>query len=141
MRWLTIIVAILGASGLAGCSFSERVEHQIAPDTVSLADRCGAIMQAAMPFAQIELGDRGSRSPDVRTIIATVVGTRADVPKDAANGRDVAAECTFVDGVVTAFRWTKGGPPPPIGSEQPHPPGETSPSPAPAPAGKTKPGH
>jgi len=94
---------------------------QLSPDTISLADRCGAIMQAAIPFARIELGDRTSRSLDVRTIVAQVSGTRADVPNEAAEGRDLGAECTFEDNVMTAFRWLKGGPPPRPGSS-PTPP-------------------
>lgn len=113
------ILIILMAASLAGCSWSEKMEARVAPDTVSLADRCGAIMQAAMPFAQLELGDRTSRSPDVSTIIAQVAATRIDLPKDAAIGRDFMAECTFENNVMTAFRWTKGGPPPPPGSGNP----------------------
>lgn len=140
-----------GASWLGGCSLSERVESKIIPDTVSLADRCGAFMKAAMPFAQIDLGDRGSRSPDVRTIIATVTGTRTDVPRDVTEGRDLAVECTFTDNVLTAFRWTKGGPTPLIGST-PAPPGQSLPPLTPSgqtpsagnttpPAGKARPFH
>ncbi|HXC28152.1 MAG TPA: hypothetical protein VNV38_09375 [Stellaceae bacterium] len=108
MRGARVISLILAAVALAGCSMKKLV-----PDTVSLADRCGAIMQTAMPFAQIELGDRTAHGLDVRTIITEVSGTRTDLPKDAAEDRDLAAECTFEDNVMTAFRWTKGGPLPP----------------------------
>jgi hypothetical protein len=154
MRRSHIIFALVGALCLAGCSWSEKVESKVAPDMVSLADRCGSLMQAAMPFAQIDLGDRSSRSPDVRTIVATVNATRTDVPKDVAGGRDLTAECTFVDNVLAGFRWTRGGPPPPIGSEQaqpgsgtsqsdqiPPPSGVGMPGNRPAPTGKTQPFH
>ena len=135
---------VLAASFLAGCSWSQKIEGRIAPDTVSLADRCGAIMQAAMPFAQLDLGDRTSHSPDVSTIIAQVAATRTDLPKDVTTGRDLMAECTFRDNVMVAFRWTKGGPPPPPGSDETAPPapGNAAPAssgPAPAPA-NTPPG-
>lgn len=146
MRRSQIVFALAGLSCLAGCSWSQKVEGKVAPDMVSLADRCGSIMTAAMPFAQIDLDNRSSRSPDVRTIIVTVTGTRSDVPKDAGD-RDLAAECTFVDNVLTGFRWTKGGPPPPIDSQQ-TPPGSQIPSGSAAPptsqppaAGKAKPFH
>lgn len=130
------IFIILVAASLAGCSWSQKMEGRIAPDTVSLADRCGAIMQAAMPFAQLELGDRTSRSPDVSTIIAQIAATRTDLPKDAAGARDFMAECTFQDNVMTAFRWTKGGPPPPPGSGNPPAgSGDASPGPGSAPPG------
>ena len=116
----TIAFAIF-AVALAGCSL-QKMQGKLVPDTVSLGDRCAAIMQTAMPFAQIELGARGARDLDVRTIIVQVSGTRTDLPKDAAESRDLAAECTFENNVMTAFRWTKGGPlspPPPEGAKPP----------------------
>jgi len=130
MRGSNVVLAILAAASLAGCSWSEKV----APDTFSLADRCGAIMKAAMPFAQLDLGDRTSRSPDVRTIVAQVVATRTDLPKDAPGGRDLVAECIFENNVMTAFRWTKGGPPPPPSADEGHPAGEAPPPVSPRPA-------
>ena len=146
-RLAVVLIAVVPA--LAGCSWSQKMEAKVAPDTLSLADRCGAIMQAAMPFAQLELGDRTAHSPDVATIIAQVTATRTDLPKDAVGPRDLAAECTFVNDVMTAFRWTKGGPPPPPGSDQLQPgaaspanPPPANPLPsAPPPAGKTPPRH
>jgi len=136
MRGAKVIVAFPAVLFLAGCSWSGKIEGKIAPDTVSLADRCGAIMQAAMPFAQLELGDRTSRSPDVSTIVAQVAATRTDLPKDAATGRDLMAECTFENNVMTAFRWTKGGPlpTPSAGIIEPLDSGPTPPAgPSPAP--------
>jgi hypothetical protein len=141
MRGSKAILIIAVVALLAGCSWSQRIEGKVAPDTVSLADRCGLIMQAAMPFAQLDLGDRGSRSPEVSTIIAQVAATRADLPKDVATGRELMAECTFQDNVMTAFRWTKGGPPPSPGSDQTQPIGEAPAAGPPSPAGKSQPFH
>ena len=136
---------MLAAVSLAGCSWSQKMEAKVAPDTFTLADRCGEVMKMAMPFAQLELGDRTSRSPDVRTIIAQVTATRTDLPKGVAGGNDVAAECTFENNAMTAFRWTKGGPPPPPGADQAQPAGEASSSGAapakPPQSGKTQPFH
>ncbi|HTW51205.1 MAG TPA: hypothetical protein VME45_04835 [Stellaceae bacterium] len=138
MRSSKIIIALIAAGSLTGCSWSQKMEGRLAPDTLSLADRCGAIMQAAMPFARLELGDRTSRSPDVSTIVAQVAATRTDLPKDAAAGRDLLAECTFENNVMTAFEWTKGGPlpSPTAGTIEPLDSGPAAPAgPNPAPAG------
>jgi hypothetical protein len=136
MRRANVIFAFLATLSLAGCSWPEKIEGRVAPDTVSLADHCGAIMQAAMPFARLDLGDRTSRSPDVSTIVAQVAATRTDLPEDAATGRDLMAECTFENNVMTAFRWTKGGPlpMPSAGTIEPLDSGPTPPAgPSPAP--------
>ena len=135
MRGPNVVLAVLAAASLAGCSLSQN----LAPDTVSLADRCGEIMKAAMPFAQLDLGERTSRSPNVRTIVAQVIATRTDLPKDSPGEHDLAAECTFENNVMTAFRWTKGGPPPPPSADEGHPAG-AAPPPATSPpaAGKRK---
>jgi len=110
----------MAIGSLAGCTWSQQMQGRVVPDTVSLADRCGLIMQAAMPFADIDLGDRTSQgSADVRTIVARAAGTRGDIPEGGAGERNLAVECTFTDNVMTAFRWTKGGPPPSRGSEPP----------------------
>lgn len=141
MRGSKPILAVLAVVSLAACSL-QKMQGHLVPDTISLADRCGAIMQAAMPFAQLELGDRTSRSPDVSTIIAQVAATRTDLPKDTAGGGDVMAECTFQNNVMTAFRWTKGGPlpAPSAGTIEPLDSGPTPPAgPSPAPSGKTAP--
>lgn len=101
-----IAVAVALALALSGCGLS-------VPRSVSLADRCADIMQRAMPAADIDIDKRASQSAGIDKIIARVEGTRADVPKGSAAPRDLAAECEFDNGVLDAFRWTKGGPPPP----------------------------
>jgi hypothetical protein len=117
---LSAVIAITVASLLAGCNW-QRVAADVAPDTVSLADRCAAIMKRAMPFAEIDIGDRTAKTTDVRVIVTEVTGTRKDMSNNAAMDRDLAVECTFTDNVLTAFRWTKGGPPP-LQTEGGHPP-------------------
>jgi len=106
-------IVVLGAAGfLGGCSQQQLTQlgGKVAPDSLGLGDRCAQFMQRAMPFAEIDIGDRSSTSPDIRTIIATAQGTRTDLPEGSPANRDLAAECTFTDNVLTAFRWTKGGP-------------------------------
>ena len=122
MRQIVVIAFFfVAALGLVGCnnSWGHRTEEWargiaglVSPDTQSLADRCGAIMQAAMPYAQIELGNRSSEGQGVTKIVARIDGTRTDLPSDAPN-RTVAAECDFTNVTLTGFRLTKGGPTPP----------------------------
>jgi hypothetical protein len=111
MRQLPTLVALATASLLAGCGLSHNIEKQVTADASSLADRCGEIMKKAMPFAEIDIGDRSSASTGLRTIIAKVTGKRTDLPDNGQVERDLAVECTFDDNVLTAFRWTRGGPP------------------------------
>ena len=111
MRQASPLAVLAAASLLAGCGFSHDLEKQVTADTASLADRCGEIMKRAMPFAEIDIGERSSASTGLRTIIAKVAGKRTDLPDNSQVERDLAVECTFQDNVLTAFRWTKGGPP------------------------------
>jgi hypothetical protein len=111
MRQAPTLAVLAAASLLAGCGLSHNLEKQVTADTASLADRCGEIMKKAMPFAEIDIGDRSSSATGLRTIIAKVTGKRTDMPDSSQVERDLAVECTFEDTVLTAFRWTKGGPP------------------------------
>jgi hypothetical protein len=107
------VAVMMAFTGLVtGCGWSHDLKKEVTADTASLADRCGEIMQRAMPFAEIDIGDRSSAATGLRTIIAKVTGKRTDMPDNSQVERDLAAECTFEDNVLTAFRWTKGGPPP-----------------------------
>ena len=110
MAFVTAMLVVAGLLG--GCDWSQKLTERVVPDTVSLADRCAEIMKKAMPFAEIDIGDRASQSPDVRTIVAQVQGTRTDMAGNTQVDRDLAVECTYVDGVLTGFHWTKGGPRP-----------------------------
>jgi len=105
-------IIVLVAGLLGGCSQQQLTQlgGRVVPSTLSLGDRCAQFMQRAMWFAAIDIGDRSSSSPDIRTIIATAQGTRTDLPEGSPGTRDLAVECTFTDNVLTAFRWTKGGP-------------------------------
>jgi hypothetical protein len=100
-----IAIAAALALALSGCGID-------VPHSISLADRCADIMRAAMPAADIAIDKRTSQSVGLDKIIARVAGTRTDVPKGSSAPRDLAAECEFDDGILYAFRWTKGGPPP-----------------------------
>jgi hypothetical protein len=111
MRQVATLAALAVASLLAGCGWSHNVEKAVTADTASLADRCAEIIKKAMPFAEIDIGDRSSAATGLRTIIAKVTGKRTDMPDNSQVERDLAVECTFDDTVLTAFRWTKGGPP------------------------------
>jgi transposase len=113
MRLLAVIALFAVACVLNGCDWSHRLGEQLVPDTGSMSDRCVRIIRAAMPFADLDIGNQTSESPDVRTIVAKVEATRTDLAKDSPAEHDVAAECTFTDSALTGFRWTKGGPPPP----------------------------
>lgn len=104
MRRTAVIMTLFVS--LTACGWSK----QITADTASLGDRCAHITQAAMPSADLDISGKSSRSPDIRTIIATVQATRTDTPPGSASDRELASECTFTDSVLTAFRWTKGGP-------------------------------
>ncbi|MBV9553417.1 MAG: hypothetical protein JO032_11555 [Alphaproteobacteria bacterium] len=107
------IAACVAAAGLiAGCDTAHTLGGKINPDTLSLADRCADIMQRAMPFADIDIGQRSSEGSGVRKILARVEGSRDDLPKDVPAGRELGVECEFTDGMLTGFRWTKGGPAP-----------------------------
>jgi|HubBroStandDraft_4_1064222.scaffolds.fasta_scaffold550345_2 hypothetical protein len=94
----------LGLAGLlAGCGGG-------LPRSVGMTDRCADIMKAAMPFAEIEIGKTSAAAEGIDKITADVEGTRKDVP--AGTPPRLAAQCIFVDSVLTGFSWTKGGPGP-----------------------------
>jgi hypothetical protein len=112
----TAIMPLLIAAGtmLAGCDMTQRVVGAINPDTVSLADRCAAVMQLAMPAStDIEVTSRTSENAGITAIIARVAGVRRDLPKEAGQSPDIAVECRFDNTTMVGFHWTKGGPPPP----------------------------
>lgn len=104
MRRFAVMFLLLAASG---CS----LVHEVKQQRVSLADRCAAVLTAAMPFARIDITDRTSRDAGIDTIVADAAGTRTDLAKDTRLPRRLAVECTFYDGILSGFRWTKGGPP------------------------------
>jgi hypothetical protein len=125
MRLAAVIALISAVTVLDGCDWSHRLGERLVPDTASMSDRCVHFMRVAMPFAGIDIANQTSTSPDLRTIVSTVAGTRADLAKDSPVEHDLGVECTFTDSVLTAFRWTKGGPPPssqPGGPSSPPPP-------------------
>jgi hypothetical protein len=82
---------------LAGCSFR----------TESLGERCGDLMQAAFPDAEIEITGR-TASAEMASGTARVEGTRSDVQPGGRMAREIAVECSFEDGILTGFRWVTG---------------------------------
>lgn len=143
MRWPVAIVLVAMTGLLAGCGLSQKLQQRIIPDTASIGGRCADIMRRAMPFAAIDIGRESADSPDIRIIVAHVAGTRTDTSDNSQVARDLAVDCTFTDNVLTAFRWTKGGPLPPPTSETPAnaPPANAPPTepPSAAPTGATPP--
>jgi hypothetical protein len=78
----------------------------------SFPDRCAAVMQAAMPNAEIEITATSAGADltrDMNTLVAHVQGT-ADLPTagTAAQPSTLAMDCVFHNGVLTAIRWTAG---------------------------------
>jgi hypothetical protein len=100
---ITAALLLVLAGVLAGCGGG-------LPHSVGLTDRCADIMKAAMPFAEIEIGKTSAAAEGIDKVTANVEGTRKDVP--AGTSPRLAAQCIFVDSVLTAFSWTKGGPGP-----------------------------
>src|SRR5271165_2479148 len=97
-RWAAVIFFPVAAGLLGSCSQqATQLGGRVAPDTLGLGDRCAEFMQKAMPFAEIDIGDRASASPDIRTIVARATGTRTDLPQESPADRDLAVECTFTD--------------------------------------------
>jgi hypothetical protein len=113
MRRIAIVPTLLAACiALAGCgsgNWAHDVGGRIAPDTLSLADRCGVFLKAAVPFADLELGARTAQASGISKITARIEATRSDLPPDTP-GRDFAAECQYDNATMTAFRLTKGAP-------------------------------
>jgi hypothetical protein len=97
-----ILILVAAADLLVGCGV--RVPH-----TVSLAERCADVMKAAMPSAEIDIKNQTSQNAGIDKIMARVEGTRTDLSPGLP--RDLAAECEFEDTILSAFHWTKGGPP------------------------------
>lgn len=104
------LIALCLAATLAGCSWAESVGGRVNPGSISLADRCALVMQAAIPYADIDIGKRTSQNKGVSTILAHVEGTRTDHPNTEGISRDVAADCEFSDTVLTSFHLTGFGP-------------------------------
>jgi hypothetical protein len=96
--------AVIGlAAALASCTWAERVGGRVNPDSMGLGDRCAAVMQAAIPYADIEIGNRTSQNKGVSTILAHVEGTRTDHPNQEGLARNLAADCEFYNTVLISF--------------------------------------
>lgn len=109
MRYRRAAFLLLGATAgpLAGCGGLgiPSVSH-----AVSLADRCADIVTTAVPF-EIDIKTRTSVNAGIDKIVAGIEAVRSDLPKGSPAVHAFAAECEFTGGMLSAFRWTKGGPP------------------------------
>jgi hypothetical protein len=110
MRAPALTPILIAGLLLAGCSLSERVGSHINPSSMSLAERCAAMMQAAMPYADIDIGKATSQNKGVSTILAHVEGTRTDHPDAEGISRNLIADCEFSDTVLASFHLTGFGP-------------------------------
>jgi hypothetical protein len=101
------------AATLAACGAGEwayGVGGRVNPGSLGLADRCAAMLQAAIPYADLDIGKRTSQNKGVSTILAHVEGARTDHPKEEGMARDLTADCEFNDTVLVSFRLTGLGP-------------------------------
>ena len=107
MRALAVLCL---ASTLVGCDWAQGVGGRVNPGSLSLADRCALVMQAAIPYADIDIGKRTSQGKGVSTILAHVEGTRTDHPNAEGISRNLAADCEFNDNALISFHLTGLGP-------------------------------
>src|ERR1700690_320981 len=103
-------VGICLAATLAGCNWAQGVGSRVNPGSMSLADRCAAVMTAAIPYADIEIGKTTSQNKGVSTILAHVEGTRTDHPSGEGISRNLIADCEFSDNVLVSFHLAGLGP-------------------------------
>jgi hypothetical protein len=111
-RFLICAVAALCLAS-AGCGIRQAARDlsgSIAPDSVSLADRCADIMRRALPTANIRVDSETSQNTGIDTMTARVEGQRGEHPQDQSITRDVAVECHFDGDMLLDFHWTRGAP-------------------------------
>jgi hypothetical protein len=97
-----LAAAVLGALAVS-CALPR-------PDA-GFADRCADLMKEAFPGADIAIAKKRAfddTSADFHTIVAEVEGERRDVGANDRVTRNLAVECRFSNGILTAFRWTVG---------------------------------
>jgi hypothetical protein len=104
------LVVICLAASLAGCNWAQGVSGRVNPGSMSLADRCAQVMQAAIPYGDIEIGKTTSQNKGVSTILAHVEGARTDHPSAEGISRNLTADCEFNDNVLVSFHLTGLGP-------------------------------
>src|SRR5258708_4715909 len=95
---------------VAGCNWAQSVGGHVNPGSMSLPDRCAAVVQAAIPYADIDIGKATSQNKGVSTILAHVEGARTDHPNAEGISRNLAADCEFSDNALVSFRLTGIGP-------------------------------
>jgi hypothetical protein len=113
MRPLATICMAAAGLLLAGCGIRQAARDltgTLAPDAVSLADRCADAMRRAIPSANIRVDNETSQNAGIDTMTAHVEGTRTEYPEDKEIVREVAVECRFDGQMLVDFHWTKGAP-------------------------------
>ncbi|HXP04459.1 MAG TPA: hypothetical protein VN808_10080 [Stellaceae bacterium] len=110
MRALAVTPVLVAGLLLAGCDWAGRVSGHVNPGSMSLAERCAAMMQAAIPYADIDIGKSTSQNRGVSTILAHVEGTRTDHPNTEGIARNLTADCEFNDTALVSFHLTGIGP-------------------------------
>ena len=113
MRCLAATAIVTLCLSTAGCGVPEWANGErskIYPVSMSLGDRCFAILQAAIPYAELTPDKLTSQNKGIDLIVARAEARRTDHPGDTLMPRDLAAECEFDNNVLTAFHWLKGGP-------------------------------
>jgi hypothetical protein len=92
---------VLGSlcSLLAGCGGIPLLDS-------SFADRCAAIMQRAMPSAEIEITSKTANGDPTRDLNALVAHVKGTVTGEG--GGDIGMDCVFHNRVLTSIRWVDG---------------------------------
>jgi hypothetical protein len=73
-----------------------------------MAERCADLMRRADPGVDIDITRREAAATSLTTIVAHVEGNRTNLPSHPPITHHLAVECTYENGVLTGFRWTKG---------------------------------
>ena len=100
------VIPLLVAAALTGCGFgdwAQNVGGQVNPGSMGLADRCAAVMKAAISYADLDIGKRTSENKGVSLIAAHVEAARIDHPNDPGIARDLTADCEFDNAALVSF--------------------------------------
>jgi hypothetical protein len=93
----TVALAAAALLVLAGC----------AARNAGFGERCASVAESAFPQARLRTAGTVVSVADRHAVIDLRV-VRTDVSAYAAEPRDLAVQCRFLDGVLTDFHWTAG---------------------------------
>jgi hypothetical protein len=103
------VIPLLVAATLTGCGFgdwAQNVGGSVNPASLGLGDRCAALMKAAIPYADLDIGKRTSENKGISLIAAHVEAARIDHSNDPGIGRDLTADCEFDNAALVSFHLT-----------------------------------